>query len=381
MQPSPYTPGEVARTVPGRASQLADIDERLSAMVDLGRLVGRIRVDHAPRGFGKTSLLREYQRRAVARGAITAWVTAGESQGLIAQIGAAIASATASLGDEASTRLLDRIESLKLTIGAPGIAQASATLNGEKVQEPVGVRGFEAVIREAASYGAGIVILIDEVQAADEAGIRTLVYAWQHLQAEGADIPAAVFAAGLPNAPEVIASVVTFSERIAYRRLGPLEQEAEEIALVGPARALGVTWTREAVANALSVAQGYPYTVQLIGDATWAAAGRPDPGRTVGVDDVERGRIAMRDDLEALFRARWAQSAALERRMLSAMAARGDDPVSRADISADLQIPTNHLSSPRGRLIDKGLIQSADRGMLEFTIPGFAEFVRDQEGG
>ena len=61
MQPSPYTPGEIARAVPGRAHQLAELDERLSVLVDLRRLVGRIRVDHAARGFGKTSLLREHR--------------------------------------------------------------------------------------------------------------------------------------------------------------------------------------------------------------------------------------------------------------------------------------------------------------------------------
>ena len=101
MQPSPYTPGEVARTVPGRFQQLADFDERLSSLVDLRRLVGRIRVDHAPRGFGKTSLLREYQRRAQERGALTVWVTAGESGGLIPQIAAEISRATAGWREEA----------------------------------------------------------------------------------------------------------------------------------------------------------------------------------------------------------------------------------------------------------------------------------------
>ena len=53
-QPSPYTPGEVAREVPGRTMQLAEIDERLTYLIDLQRLVGRIRVDIGPRGLGKT---------------------------------------------------------------------------------------------------------------------------------------------------------------------------------------------------------------------------------------------------------------------------------------------------------------------------------------
>lgn len=49
MQPSPYTPGEIASEVPGRGKQLAEIDERLMYMTDLQSLVGRIRVDHAAR--------------------------------------------------------------------------------------------------------------------------------------------------------------------------------------------------------------------------------------------------------------------------------------------------------------------------------------------
>ncbi len=381
MQPSPYTPGEVARAVPGRAAQVADVDERLSVLVDLRRLVGRIRVDHAPRGFGKTSLLREYERRARARGVVTVWVTAGEEQGLIEQICDAVEKATEEFGSVTRRKIRDRVDSVRMTVGAPGIAQVSGTVRAPgRSAEPNGSRAFERVIRAAAEDTMGIVILVDEIQAADPAGLRTLVYAWQHLQAEAQDSPVALFAAGLPNAPEVIASIVTFSERIAYRPLGPLEREAEEVALVGPARALGVSWTPRAVDLALAIAQGYPYAVQLIADAAWAATGRPDPGGVIDADGVERGRIAMRADLDALFRARWASCSPLERRMVVAMAENGDGPVARATIASNLGTSTNQLSTPRARLIDKGLVQPADRGMLQFTIPGFAEFVRSLEG-
>ena len=36
---------------------------------------------------------------------------------------------------------------------------------------------------------------------------------------------------------------------------------------------------------------------------------------------------------------------------------------------------TAELSVPRARLLDKGLVQAAGRGRLEFTIPGFADYV------
>lgn len=129
-------------------------------------------------------------------------------------------------------------------------------------------------------------------------------------------MPAAVFAAGLPDAPEKIAAVVTFTERIAYRPLQILTPDAEEIAISVPARKIGVIWAADALHEALEIACGYPYSVQLIADASWSVAGRPDPGATITLDHVLRGR-----------------------------------------------------------LIDKGFIQAADRGELEFTIPGFEAYI------
>ena len=379
MQPSPYTPGEVARTVPGRVQQLADVDERLSYLVDLRRLVGRIRVDHAPRGFGKTSLLRQYQRRAKERGALTVWVTAGEGPGLIAQIASEISQATAGWRDGAASALRSRLDNLTLRVGVPGVLGADAAVRPAAAPaSPEGSRTFEAVVRAAVASDqhTGLVILIDEIQSADAEGLRTLAYAWQHLQAEGSDVPAAVLAAGLPNAADVVAAAVTFSERFAYRPVPPLERDAEELALALPARQLGVEWDPDALGQAIDIARGYPYVVQLIGDAAWAAAGHPEPGAEITSAHVRAGHEAMRLDMEALFRARWANATSGEREFMAAMASIGDDEVRRADIAAALGVSSDDLSVQRGRLIDKGFIQASRRGTVEFTIPGFAEFVR-----
>lgn len=175
------------------------------------------------------------------------------------------------------------------------------------------------------------------------------VTSWQHLQAEGTDVPAAVFAAGLPNALETIAGIVTFSERLAHRPLGLLHREAEEIALIGPARALGVHWTPHAVDRALEIAQGHPYSVQLIAEAAWVAARRPDSGGVIDVGAVDHGHIAMQADLDALFRARWSACSPAERRMLTAIANLGDGPASRSAIAEVLNTGSNQFSTPRAR--------------------------------
>ncbi|MGH1549613.1 ATP-binding protein [Leifsonia poae] len=378
MQPSPYTPGVIARATPGRAQQLADFDERLSYLVDLHRLNGRIRVDYAPRGYGKTSLLRQYERHARDRGVLTVWVTAGEGD-LIAQIASAVERATVSWREDARRRIQDHLKELTFRAGIPAVLGVEATLRSEASSPPpFGSRAFEDVVREAAAAddAAGLIILVDEIQAADSDGLRTLAYAWQHLQAEGADVPAAVFAAGLPNAPDMIGAAVTFSERFAYRPLPPLSPADEELALALPARQLGVEWDRDAVAHALAIARGYPYLVQLVGDAAWTAAGRPDAGGRITAADVTAGQRAVDEDLAALYRSRWSNASPKERVMMAAMAGLGDGPVLRKAIAEAMGADSRALSPIRARLLDKGLVQPSGHGALEFTIPGFAAFVR-----
>lgn len=366
--------------------QLAEFDERMALLVDLRRLVPRMHVDHAARGLGKTSLLRAYQARAIARGVVTVWVTAGEAAGLVAQIADGIRRAADSWSNEVRQVLSERIERVSVSVGVPGFASADASLRpASRSQIPAGARPFEDLIRTtvAKSSAPGLMIFIDEIQSADAEGLRTLLYAWQHLQAEGDDVPAAVFAAGLPNTPDVITSIITFSERVAFRPLGALTPDAAEIAIRLPAQAIGVQWNASATASALSIASGYPYSLQLIADASWIAAGRPDAGGVVTAQHVEIGREAMRADIEALFRSRWAAASGVDRQMMTAMANvigrhPGDgEAVRRSAVATEMGLSVHDLSVPRARLIDKGLIQAAGHGLLEFTIPGFAEFVRE----
>jgi hypothetical protein len=223
-----------------------------------------------------------------------------------------------------------------------------------------------------------LVLFIDEIQDADPGGIRTLAYAWQHLQSEDPELHAAVFAAGLPSSPETLAAAVTFSERLfAYRQLGYLDEDAARVALAGPATAQGVTWEPEALAAAVDIAQGYPYFLQLVGETAWQAAGHPDRGGRINVDHVRAGQPAMREDLDALFRARWEKATALEQRLMRAMAQLGDSPAQRGDIARLMSATSDEVSVPRQRLIDKGLIEAAGRGQLAFPIPGFAAYVRN----
>ncbi len=310
------------------------------------------------------------------------WVTAGEQLGLIAAIAGEIDRTTQKWRGESRGRLRELVEHLTLDRrraggrDGRGLAWTATTARSRPR-----VREFEDVIRETVAAAhrqghRGLVLFVDELQASDPDGLRTLAYAWQHLQSEGTDVPAAVFAAGLPGAPEAVAAVVTFSERFAYRPLAPLTDAAAQLALVTPARVAGVEWERPALEAAVRLAQGYPYSVQLIGDATWSAAGFPDSGARLTLAQVHQGEQAMRADLEVLFRVRWEKSTSREQDVMQAMAGLGDGPVRRAEIARVMGMGSSALSVARARLIDKGLVDVAGHGQLVFTIPGFAEYVR-----
>ena len=129
----------------------------------------------------------------------------------------------------------------------------------------------------------------------------------------------------------------------------------------------------------MQIAQGYPYTLQLLGDATWAAAGYPDPGVRITDEHVQLGERAIQADLAALFRARWEKATTAEQTVHDRpWPASATDRYAAATSPAAVGATSDELSVPRARLIDKGLVEVAGRGELDFTIPGFAEYVRSR---
>lgn len=75
MEPSPYAPGSLPEYLAGRGRERDLIRDKVSRLSMLGRSGGPLLAFHAPRGLGKTSLLRMAQRDAIDDGFLTVWVT------------------------------------------------------------------------------------------------------------------------------------------------------------------------------------------------------------------------------------------------------------------------------------------------------------------
>ncbi len=391
MQPSPYTPGAIAPELPGREHQLAEFNDRLSLMADLRRFVGRPRIDTAPRGLGKTSMLAEARRMAERRGAVTIWVAGDGNSQLIADIASQIEPATQGWAPQTRGKLQDLANraSVKVGVGVPGIAQIEATVAAKgaagSVAVPAGageVTAFLAATAVSAQQEgrSGPVLLIDEIQDADRAGLSYFAHGWQnlqHLPGAGA-APAAVFAAGLPNSDTVLRAAASFTERWDYQPLGLLSQTAAIDALVRPAGRLGVTWTPDGLLTAVEYAEGFPFTLQLLGDAAWRAAGLPDAGQQITSAHLAAAQEAIATDLDTLHRARWNAATPAEQSFLQAMATIGGTSVSRNQIANVLNLTSHGISEIRERLIAKGIIRATGHGRLGFTINGFDTYTRDR---
>ncbi len=391
MIPSPYTPGTVPSVLVGRRAELEAAEADLAVMATYGRFLGRVQVQTGSRGVGKTSLLKAVADSAAEVGAVVAWVTARGDESLVASLAHALDQRldAIGLGHAHRSALRDRLRTLTLELGG-GPAKAGLEVD----LRPAGPRSAGAAsaalgelvttaslaARERGS--AGLCLVVDEIQAAPRADLRTLAYAWQELQAQQPEPAAVMFAAGLPNTPDVLTAAVTFSERFAFRTLHRLEDTDAREALDRPSAAHGVTWDDALLDDVVALAEGYPYFLQLYGDALWRLA-RPAAGDRLGSGLLAPAQELVIEEMTTMFRARWAKATPAERRMLAAMAGLGggEEPVRRGEVARSLGVSTNDLSVARRSLLDKGLIEVASRGTLRFAVPGFGAFVRAETSG
>ncbi len=389
MALSPYTPGSVARSVPGRATALAEYREAAQRIDRLDQFIPRIHVVHGPRGIGKTSLLRQGQRVFEDSRVRTIWITANPTESLLHSLLSELAKLIGT-GTRIRKRAVEHIESISVELGNPVIGKMAATVRPTPdVTRASSARLIEALhlVLDASETigGSGLAILVDEIQEADAASLRTLAYAWQELAPVGAQgggsTKAALCAVGLPGAPAHINRAVSFSERFSFERLPGLDDAGAEEALLAPARELGVRWGDKALADTVAAAQGYPYWVQLAGDAVWRAGSRRvggvglESGHSITSDDVRSGARRFAEQKHTLYRARWDNASPRQREMLVALARLGGQDVQRGVLAAALHTDTTSISVARQSLLDKGIIDANQHGLLSFTVPGFTEFV------
>jgi hypothetical protein len=389
---TPYAPGAGQRPpeLAGRDAELAAVEVALERAAR-GRpersvvLVGL-------RGVGKTVLLNALRSKAIERMWGTAKIEARPGHSLRRPVASALHLAVRDIG--ARHRDPERVEQFLGTLKAFALKAApeKATLR-ERWQPGIDVPARTGradtgdieidlieVLVDAAELardvGTGVALFVDEMQDLLEVDASAVCAAFHEISQQG--LPFVLVGAGLPHVPATLSASKSYSERLfRYVRVDRLDRAAADQALATPALEEGVAFTSDALAALYSATDGYPYFVQAYGKAVWDVA----PASPVTVDDVAVAAPLAQADLGVgFFGSRYERATPAEREYLRAMADLSADgaAVPTADVAAALGRKPSSLSPARDALLKKGLVYSAERGRIAFTVPHFGSFLRTQ---
>jgi hypothetical protein len=382
---NPYTPGAGRKppTLAGRDGELENFQsliERLAA----GNYE-RSLIYSGLRGVGKTVLLMELDMLAAEAG----WATTDVQEvGTQPDFRVTFARMATRLLREMSRRhrIKERVEhalgvvkafsiagpggivSLKLDVeAASGLADS-----GDPEQDLTDlVREIGEVVQ---ATGSGALFLIDEMHNLDVPSLAAICIAFQAVSRAG--LPVAMAAAGLPDLRVRLMSAKPYADRLfQYHELDRLSAAAARTALVAPAGTRGLDYEEDAARRVVSDSAGYPYFLQEYGLELWNYA-ETSP---ITVEDVEAVREIVTDSLARnFFGTRFYMATDAEQHYLAAIASLGAPPYRSADVARAYGARDQRgVSVHRESLIAKGLIWSPRRGQLDFTVPLFAEYLRE----
>jgi hypothetical protein len=373
---NPYTPGSGRKppSLQGRDVEVETFDLRVAMAgkrnYDRGMMLTGLR------GVGKTSLLNSLRENADRHGWYTIQMEA-QNNTSNAHVNFKQLASGLKQGLRRYSRkhqigqLAERVGKL---IEGSKISLAGVSVTAPTIDESDIVSDLEELLDTTCDFarksGTAIGLFVDEMQDLDPVLLSALVMA-QHRANQDA-WPFYIIGAGLPSLPAVLSEARSYSERLfLYRTIGPLDPHAAGIALREPAEQMGGRYEIDALATLVEASEGYPYFLQEFGKAIWDIAPKAPFTMRDALDALDIGR----DQLDqGFYPSRWDRATPAERKYLRAIAATGEAQPKTASLS----IPQSASGPARAKLIRKGIIYSAERGRIGFTVPGMGGFINRQ---
>ena len=381
---NPYTPG-AGRKPPNLAGRDGDL-ENFQALTERLAAGGyeRSLIYSGLRGVGKTVLLMELDVLATEAG----WATTDVQEvGSQPDFRVTFARMAARLLRERSRkhRVKDRVDRALGVVKAFSIAVPAGVQLKLDVEAATGIadsgdpeQDLSDLVREigevARATGAGALFLIDEMHNLDASSLAAICIAFQAISRNA--LPVAMVGAGLPDLQARLMSAKPYADRLfEYHELGRLSAAAARAALIAPAATQGVSYDEPAARRVVEASAGYPYFIQEYGLELWNHA-ETSPITTADVDAVHE--IVTDSLARSFFGTRFQLATEAEQRYLAAMASLEDPPYRTGDVAQAYGAKDQRgVSIHRDGLIHKGLIWAPRRGQLDFTVPLFAEYLRE----
>jgi len=336
------------------------------------------------RGVGKTVLLNEMERIALADGYRTILIEAHDKKSLAILLAPHLRRLLYELDRLAGAgdKVRRGLAVLKSFIGAIKVKVDDVEF-GLDIDPEMGAADsgdleidlpnlFTAVAEAAAERGSCVAILIDEIQYFKKKELSALIMAMHKMQQR--QLPLVLLGAGLPILPGLAAESKSYAERLfSFPAIGALSESDVIKALQNPVKEYNVTFEDAALREIFRLTKGYPYFLQEWGYMSWNRS-ESSPIDLAVVQNASEAAIQRLD--ENFFRVRFARLTPGEKRFLRAMAELGPGPHRTGDIADLMEVKITGLGPTRANLIKKGMVFSPSHGEMAFTVPLFDKFMR-----
>ena len=385
---NPYATGsdESPKYLAGRDDILEAASLQIKALA--ANYQNRSIVLYGLRGVGKTVLLNSIESIAEGEGVLVRHIEVEEKTGLIAPLASACCSLSSSLNKiELVKSKLDQIRnlftSLTLSIDAEDGSLSfgfNEDVLGTSLASSRNLSGdFTDILvvlgKYAQAAGASILIGIDELQYAQKEELEALACALHRVTQLG--LPVMFCCAGLPKLLKMLGEAKTYSERqFNFVKIDSLPRDKAVEAIVRPAQKLDVHYSDEAVDAIIDYTEGYPYFIQELCSTIWTSS----DSRCVSLETVLEctSLTDIRLD-EGFFSVRYDRCTPRQKEFLIAMVRCGELPCTLANVAHYMGRDVSSIGPLRAQLISRGLIYSAARGEVDFTVPQFDRYLRRTE--
>ncbi|SMD04023.1 ATP-binding protein [Sporomusa malonica] len=382
---NPYTPGAglVPNYLAGRDDTIEEAKEFISYVAH--GYPTRSIVYYGLRGVGKTVLLNKIEDIAEENNVLYEHIEVSERSSFKIAISLHIQKLIKqmSVKEKAKSyvqKAMSVLKAFKITYSPEG--EVSIGLQ-EDVVAAVGVSDtgnftndltelFVSMGTLAKNSESSVCLFIDEIQYLKDNEFEALITALHRVNQKG--LPVTLFAAGLPKVTKIAGDIKSYAERLfRFISIGSLEPEAAKLALVEPAKKIGVTFTAEAIDEILRITEGYPYFLQEYGKQVWAFI----KNENIDITSVREAYPSFEKSLDdSFFKVRYDRATPKEKEFMHAMVACDGLPCTIAQIAGKMNTSVQSISPVRGQLIYKGFIYAPGYGEVDFTVPQFNQYLK-----
>lgn len=361
MNPFKPTAGGEPPLLIGRERVVRDFDKGLDNGVGAP---GRIMLITGARGTGKTVMLTVLGDKARAH----KWDVIEEtaSDGLCERLVSELYS---------KDSLIDKLTfAPSITIAGASVSLGEAELSPKRMPETLR-KAMSARLDALEKRDAGLMISIDETQAASRADLIAIATAIQHQIREKRNV--SIVFAGLPQMISDLFDdeVITFLRRARTNVLAnvPIDEVKESFAQTFEDS--GMSLDTSLVEKAAVATAGYPYMIQLVGYYIWDAADARE-STVISKEDVDEGIREARVDLDnAVCVPELHGLSKNDKAYLEAMAV-SDGPSGTSEVAKRMGRSAKYAATYRKRLLDAYVIRQTDRGEVDFAVPFLREYLR-----